>query len=71
VDLTSFNEFKITLGNENNFGAVLGSENFFEASINEESLTAQRRRSYLMEMNEDFDIQQDFKEVSWNQRTSE
>jgi hypothetical protein len=70
VDLTSFNEFKIT-GIENNFGSAIGSENFFEASINEESLTAQRRRSYLMEMNEDFDIQQDFKEVTWNQRVSE
>ena len=71
MDQTSFNEFKITGFDkilENGFGIP---ENVFEASQNEDSLTAQRRRSYLMEMNEDFDIQQVFKEINWNQNITE
>lgn len=60
MDQTSYNEFKIT-----------GAEFTFETSHNEESLTAQRRRSYLMEMNEDFDIQQVFKEINWSQKLTE
>ena len=64
----SYNEFKINGIDNLGLGS---SENIFETSQNEDSLTAQRRRSYLMEMNEDFDIQQVFKDISWNQRITE
>lgn len=59
MDQTSFNEFKIS------------GIDIFETSPNDDSITAQRRRSYLMEMNEDFDIQQVFSEVTWNQKFTE
>lgn len=59
VDQTSFNEFRIN------------AFEILEFTQNDDSITAQRRRSYLMEMNEDFDIQQVFNQVTWNQKSTE
>jgi hypothetical protein len=67
----TFNEYKIT-GIEKTIGSgsSFGIHDYpFEIHEDQDSLTVQRRRSYLMEVNEDFDIQQVFKEISWqNQR---
>jgi hypothetical protein len=61
------NEYKIT-SIEKSIGSGFDYDPF-EIHEDENSLTVQRRRSYLMEVNEDFDIQQVFKEISWqNQR---
>lgn len=66
-------EFKITGIDktiENNLD--IGSfENKFEYHEDQDSISVQRRRTYLMEMNDDFDVQQVFKEINWNQRLTE
>jgi len=64
------NEYKITSIDK----AIGSSSSFsihdypFETHEDENSITVQRRRSYLMEVNEDFDIQQVFKEINWQNR---
>jgi len=63
-------EFKFTgIDKTIGSGSSFSFHDSFETHEDENSITVQRRRSYLMEVNEDFDIQQVFKEISWqNQR---
>lgn len=74
MDQASLNEFNKVTGIDKTLESSFGfgfSEHTFEAFENEESITVQKRRNYLMEMNEDFDLQQAFKDVNWNQRLTE
>jgi len=63
-------EFKFTSVDKTiGTGSSFSFQDPFDSHEDENSITVQRRRSYLMEVNEDFDIQQVFKEISWqNQR---
>ena len=72
MDQTLFNEFKVAginravQDNVDFHGSLDSANETFQQDEN--SITVQRRRAYLMEMNDDFDIQQVFKEISWQNK---
>ena len=74
MDQTSFNEFKATemekIILEN---AGFGPHDGFSFGIHEDenSISVQRRNAYLMEVNNDFEIQHVLSEFSWTPKLTE